>query len=173
MTGPLATVAAAAGWRMRPARDEDAEELVALIGGVFAEYEGCVLDLDDLDADLLGWASHLRARDGAGWVVVDPDVERVVACVGATGPDAPGRVELKRLYVHATARGRGLGGALVAHVEAWAAERGAAAVVLWSDTRFADAHRLYERHGYQRTGRSRELHDPSDTTEDEFLRPLR
>lgn len=171
MTGRLAALAAATGWRVRPARDADAEALVALVGGVFAEYEGCVLDLDDLDADLLAWASHLQERAGAGWVVVAPDDDHVVACVGAA-PVAPGRVELKRLYVHADARGRGLGGALVAHVEAWAAERGAGEVVLWSDTRFADAHRLYGRLGYRRTGRSRQLHDPSDTTEDEFLRPL-
>ena len=171
MTEQLSAVASAAGWRVRPARDDDAEELVALIGGVFAEYEGCVIDLDDLDADLLAWASHLQARDGGGWVVVDPDDQRVVACVGAA-PDTPGRVELKRLYVHADARGRGLGGALVGRVEAWATDRGAEEVVLWSDTRFTDAHRLYERHGYRRTGRSRELHDPSDTTEDEFLRHL-
>jgi hypothetical protein len=44
---------------------------------------------------------------------------------------------------------------------------------LWSDTRFLDAHRLYERLGYRRTGRTRELHDLSDTVEYEFDKPLR
>ncbi|MGZ4666298.1 MAG: hypothetical protein ACXV5Q_15030, partial [Frankiaceae bacterium] len=38
--------------------------------------------------------------------------------------------------------------------------------------RFADAHRLYERLGYARSGRSRELHDLSDTTELEFVATL-
>lgn len=163
-------VAAAAGWQVRPARDDDADGLVALIGAVFAEYEGCVIDLDDLDADLLAWRSHLEARGGDGWVVVD-EGGLLVACVGVT-PTGPGRAELKRLYVRADARGRGLGAALVTQVEAWARDHGAHEVVLWSDTRFLDAHRLYERRGYRRTGRSRDLHDPSDTTEDQFLRVL-
>lgn len=161
--------------RLRPVEDRDAAGLYALVGGVFDEYPGCVLDPDGLDADLAAWRSHLDRVGGAGWVVEDG--EGLVACVGVapTGADVPGVsagaevVELKRLYVHARARRRGLGMALVARVEAWAREHAADAVVLWSDTRFADAHRLYERAGYRRTGRDRELHDPSATTEDEFL----
>ncbi|MGZ4618494.1 MAG: hypothetical protein ACXV3F_07160 [Frankiaceae bacterium] len=45
-------------------------------------------------------------------------------------------------------------------------------VELWSDTRFANAHRLYERLGYVRTGRRRELHDLSRSTESEFVTTL-
>lgn len=164
---------------MRPAQDGDAAALRELIGGVFAEYPGCVLDPEGLDADLAAWASHLEDRGGTGWVVVD-DSDRVVACVGVTPVTAElpgiatdtGLVELKRLYVAASARRRGLGQALVARVEQWGRDRGAGAVVLWSDTRFTDAHRLYERRGYRRTGRARDLHDPSNTTEDEFVRVL-
>lgn len=174
--------ATASGLVVRPVADEDADALRALVGGVFAEYPGCVLDPEGLDADLAAWATHLDERGGSGWVVVDPDaggaVDDVVACVGvAPATDAvPGldiaAVELKRLYVAARARRQGLGRALVARVEAWARAHGAGAVLLWSDTRFADAHRLYERCGYRRTGRARQLHDPSDTTEDEFVHVL-
>jgi putative acetyltransferase len=64
-------------------------------------------------------------------------------------------VELKNLYVSARARRQGLGRRLVAVVEAAAREQNASAVVLWSDTRFLDAHRLYEDLGYQRTGQQR------------------
>lgn len=174
----LTAVATAAGWRVRATRDEDAEGLFALIGGVFSEYEGCVLDEDGLDADLWAWASHLEARGGTGWVVVD-DADRVVACVGVTPTaEAPevvgdvGAVELKRLYVDARARRRGLGAALVARVEQWARDHGAGAVMLWSDTRFTDAHRLYARLGYDRLDLRRQLHDPSDTTEAAFVRVL-
>lgn len=177
MTDELRERAAAAGMTVRPAIDEDAEALRSLIGGVFAEYPGCVLDPDGLDADLAAWATHLDERGGDGWVVVD-DADGVVACVGVapTSDDLPGveagAVELKRLYVAAAARRRGLGRALVARVESWARDHGAGAVVLWSDTRFTDAHRLYERCGYRRTGRARQLHDPSNTTEDEFVHVL-
>jgi putative acetyltransferase len=50
-------------------------------------------------------------------------------------------------------------------VEEAARAAGASVVELWSDTRFADAHRLYERLGYRRGKHTRQLHDPSDTTE--------
>ncbi len=173
----LGAVAADLGAVVRAPDRGDADDLVALIGGVFAEYPGCVLDPDGLDADLFAWHEHLAAAGGRGWVVERDG--RVVACVGVAPCEpppavAPGTscVELKRLYVDATARRRGLGRALVARVEAWAREHGAAAVVLWSDTRFTDAHRLYTAAGYEDTGRRRELHDPSATTEAEFVRRL-
>lgn len=169
----------AGGWTVRPATDGDAQGLVALVGGVFEEYPGCVLDPEGLDADLFAWGSHLDEGGGTGWVVLDED-EVVRACVGVAPvttavpgvPDAVPVVELKRLYVAAAARRQGLGRGLVARVEDWARRHGAGAVVLWSDTRFADAHRLYERCGYARTRRGRDLHDPSNTHEHEFLRLL-
>lgn len=147
--------------RRRPATDADSTALVALIGGCYAEYPGCVLDLPGIDGWLLAPAS---AYAGAGrlWVVELDGV--VVACVGHK-PTKPGRVELKSLYVAATARHCGLGAGLVSVVEEAARAAGASVVELWSDTRFADAHRLYERLGYRRGKRTRQLHDPSDTTE--------
>lgn len=167
----LADVPLGRGWAVRRARDDDADGLLALVGGVFDEYAGCVLDPDDLDADLFGWATHLADRGGTGWVVTD-DRGVVVACVGVAPTSAPDEVELKRLYVGAAARRRGLGAALVRLVEAWARDDDRDRVVLWSDTRFGDAHRLYERLGYAATGATRELHDPSDTVEARFERRL-
>ena len=178
VVGDLAAVVARNGWTVRGPRDDDGGDLAGLIGGVFAEYPGCVLDPDGLDADLAAWASHLAAAGGRGWLVHD-GAGALVACVAvapcppppALGPSVA-CVELKRLYVHADARRRGLGRALVGQVEAWGRAHGAAAVALWSDTRFADAHQLYEACGYTDTGRRRDLHDPSDTTEAEFVRRL-
>ena len=174
------------GWALRRARDEDADGLVALVGGVFEEYEGCVLDPDELDADLFAWASHLAESGGTGWVVTD-DAGTIVSCVGvapshdpeahdpeAHDPEADdgSTAELKRLYVAERARRRGIGAALVGLVEGWARDHGHVVVELWSDTRFDDAHRLYERLGYERSGAERKLHDPSDTTEWHFRRRL-
>lgn len=173
----LARIAADAGWTLRRAGAEDGDALMALVGAAYAEYPGCVLDPDGVDADLARWRQRLDAAGGSGWVVEDDDA--LVACVGVaptvTPPAAPADascVELKRLYVRRDARRRGLGRALVGRVEGWARDHAAEVVVLWSDDRFADAHRLYTGCGYRDTGRRRDLHDPSETTEIEFLRVL-
>lgn len=155
----------------RPVRDDDGAALTALVEGCFDEYPGCVLDPDDLDADLAAPATAFAAMGGELWVV--PDDEGLVACGGwAPSADEPGVAEVKRVYVAARGRRRGLAAGLVGRAERAAAAHGATRVVAWSDTRFVDAHRLYERLGYSPTARTRELHDPSHTTEREFVRPL-
>jgi putative acetyltransferase len=57
-------------------------------------------------------------------------------------------------------------------VERAAREQGAGYVDLWSDVKFETAHRFYERRGYSRDGRTRELDDESDTVEYHFRREL-
>jgi predicted GNAT family N-acyltransferase len=140
---------------IRPVTDADASALQQLIGGCYAEYEGCVLDLADLDAWMTAPAS---TGDRTLWVVPGPEA-------GLTASVGHAHGELKSLYVTASARGSGLGESLVRLAERAGTDH------LWSDTRFTDAHRLYSRLGWTRTGRQRELHDPSHTTEWEFVRP--
>jgi RimJ/RimL family protein N-acetyltransferase len=155
---------------LRAARDADAEALVGLIGAAYAEYPGCVLDLDGVDADLQAPGSEAARRDGPWWVVERHG--RLVGSVGA-GPLRPdGHVELKRLYLDAEARGQGLATALVGLVLRHAAALGARHVDLWSDTRFVAAHERYVQLGFRRTGEERDLDDPSHTTEYRFVREL-
>lgn len=161
------------GLPVRPLGDHDSDQVIALVERAYAEYPGCVLDLPGVDADLPRLAEHLAARGGQGWVVTDGG--EVVACVGVTPATRDGApvAHLHRLYVAATHRRRGLGHALVRMVEEHASHAyGAAAVELWSDTRFTDAHRLYARCGYTATGQTRQLDDPSHTTEYRFVRHL-
>ncbi len=155
---------------LRAATDADADGVCRLIGDCFAEYEGCVLDPDGIDAWMAAPASSYADKGGAFWVLVQSG-EEFLACVG-WAPAGPGIEELKNLYVSAQARRQGRGRALVAVVEAAAREQNAGAVVLWSDTRFLDAHRLYEDLGYQRTGQQRALHDPSNSVEYGFSKAL-
>lgn len=151
--------------------DGDAGEVRRLIGDCFAEYEGCVLDPDGVDAWMAAPASSYADKDGQFWVLTTAGGVGLAACVG-WAPDGPDQIELKNLYVSAAARRRGLGRRLVALVETVAGERGATTVSLWSDTRFLDAHRLYEGLGYQRTGTERALHDPSNSIEYGFMKHL-
>jgi GNAT superfamily N-acetyltransferase len=158
------------GSDLRPVRDADSSALIELIGTCWAEYPGCVLDVDGEEPWLRAPAAASAADGGSCWVVEDGGGV-VVACVGIK-PRAGGIAELKSLYVARRARRRGLGARLTGLVEAEARRLGARRMVLWSDTRFGDAHRLYERLGYARTGRTRELHDLSGTSEYEYAKQL-
>jgi RimJ/RimL family protein N-acetyltransferase len=154
----------------RPVSDADADDLIALVGDAYAEYPGCILDLDDLDRDLLRPATAIARASGRWWVVEDDG--RVVGSIAASDIDDQHDVELKRLYVASTHRRRGVAAHLVAEVEAHARRLGARRVVLWTDSRFTQAHRLYQRLGYVDTGERRDLDDLSNTTELEFVKPL-
>lgn len=146
----------------RPVRDRDSEQLIELITNCWTEYPGCVMDVDGEEPWLRAPATAYAGK-GLFWVVERAD--RIVACAGFV--DRGDEIELKSLYVDKSARRRGLGARLVHLIEEQAGER---PIRLWSDSRFEDAHRLYERLGYRRTGRVRDLHDLSRTTEYEFLR---
>lgn len=152
---------------LRRAVDADSAGVVALVSSVFDEYPGCVMDLDGEEPELKAPASSFEHF----WVV--ERAGRIVACVACeTGPPPHGPAELKKLYVHRAARRQGLGRTLTELVEDTARAAGRKTIHLWSDTRFEDAHRLYEKLGYERHPATRELHDKSRTVEYHYEKPL-
>ena len=125
---------------IRAARDTDAEGLIALIGAVYSEYPGCVLDVDNEEPDLREIAKAYREQNGRFWVALEE--ASLVGSVGVKpGSDATS-LELKKLYVARRARRRGLGTRLLELAEAELSARGLTRMELWTDTRFEDAHRL-------------------------------
>jgi len=161
---------------IRDARDEDALDVIELIGSVFGEYTGCILDVDGEMPELRRIASTFRDHGGAFWVAEREG--RIVGMVGwvpterQEAPTQSNGIELKKLYVHRRERRTGLGGKLVGRVEHAARERGAAFIDLWSDTRFTTAHAFYERRGYERGPATRDLGDSSKTVEFYFKKML-
>ncbi|WP_392508711.1 GNAT family N-acetyltransferase [Naumannella halotolerans] len=153
---------------LRPVRDTDSAALIELIGGIWSEYPGIILDVDAeepwMRSPATAWAEHA----GDLWVLERDGV--LVASVGWR--PAAGAAELKSLYVAAQARGSGLGAALVRAAETAAADAGCRELILWTDTRFTDAHRLYERLGFSRRSDVRELNDLSQTKEYLYVKPL-
>jgi GNAT superfamily N-acetyltransferase len=153
---------------LRRAFDQDAEAVIDLIARVFAEYDGVVLDTDAEWPHLLRPASAFADRGGMLWVAEVGGA--LVACGGYSAHC--GHVELHHLYVDAAHRRHGIAARLCDVIEDDARRRGFRRVSLWSDTRFLDAHRFYERRGYRPTGRTRDLHDISETTELFFEKEL-
>jgi putative acetyltransferase len=68
---------------------------------------------------------------------------------GAFRPTDPHTVEIKRLFVRAAHRGRGLAGAILVALEDEARRRGFGSAVLETGTRQPEAIALYRRHGYR------------------------
>jgi len=150
---------------LRLARDDDAQDLYGLLSLCFAEYPGCFIDPHDDLPDLLRAGSAFPSPGGF-WVMED-ERGRVCACVALDFPEG-GVAELHRLYVRPDQRSRGLGRALTETVEARARAAGAVSIRLFSDTRFATAHRLYLRLGYEQSRETRPLGDISNSLEYRF-----
>lgn len=91
--------------------------------------------------------------DKGGFIAIGEGEGRVVATGGikpVPGPVADGRcwMEVVKMATDPAARGRGLGGAVLERLLAFARERGAHAVWLETNDRLAAALRLYRRHGF-------------------------
>lgn len=86
----------------------------------------------------------LIAQDPAGLIL------GTVQLILALPENQPHRAEIAKMLVHRSARGRGVGGALLLQAEEQARSRGRTLLVL--DTASDAAERLYERHGWQRCG---------------------
>jgi GNAT superfamily N-acetyltransferase len=153
---------------IRPAGRVDTPGVVDLIGRVYAEY-GFVYQPEVEVPDLFRFDQHYAAPRGAFFVVYEGDV--VVGSVGVERLD-DGSAELHRLYLDARLRGRGTGRALVEAALEWCRAQTIPRMILWSDTRFDQAHRLYERMGFRRTGERVLPEDLNQTREYGFERAV-
>jgi putative acetyltransferase len=154
---------------VREVRDSDAAGLFELIDGCYAEYPGCILDVGGEEPWLLAPATAYRRWQGRLWVVERDG--RIVAS-GGLRPSGPGMAAVHSVYVAKDARRQGLATRLLGLIEAEALERGARWTQLWSDARFVEAHRLYTKLGYVRSGGFRERRDLSQSVELHFVKLL-
>ncbi|MBU0639444.1 MAG: GNAT family N-acetyltransferase [Planctomycetes bacterium] len=132
---------------LRPASAKDTPGIHELIAGIFADY-AYVLDVEQEDPHLRAPGAHFRDRGGEFWVVEQDGRIRASGAV-LLHPDS---AELKSLYVHRSLRRQGWGRRLTLAAIEHARQAGRQRVILWSDTRFEEAHRLYESLGFLRTG---------------------
>ncbi|RJP30410.1 MAG: GNAT family N-acetyltransferase [Phycisphaerales bacterium] len=151
------------GGLARPITPADVPGLLALISTCYAEY-GLTLRVEQDEPHLVDPGAYFSSHGGCLWVV-DHD-----GGIGASvGVLVGGReAELKTLYVHPQLRHRGLGTALTWHVIDHARAARCRRLVLWSDTRFVAAHRLYARLGFTQLPGDRPLFDSNDSREYPF-----
>lgn len=153
---------------IRAGRDSDADGIVALVRRCWADYPGCVLDLEHEERKLLALATYYRDCGGASWV--DDDAGSIAGMVAAL-PAIDGAWEIAKLYVHPDRHGSGTAQALLNTAEAHAFTAGAQRLVLWTDTRFVRAHRFYEKQSWVRDGPIRALDDLSRSVEFGYAKP--
>jgi putative acetyltransferase len=147
---------------IREARDADGAALSRLIASVFAEYEGVLFRPEEFP-ELAAVASHFEARGGR--LLVAEAGGRIVGSFGYVMTHEEGVAEILKVYLAREFRGRGIAGRLLARALDEAEAAGARGLVLWSDLRFTEGHRFYERHGFVRGAGLRALHDASETLE--------
>jgi putative acetyltransferase len=158
-------------FRLRTARDADSAAIIEHIAAIWAEYPGCVMDLDE-ESDLKAVATNYAAEGGAIWVAEDAAGKLAATIAISPCEAAPGGIKLGRLYVAKLARRQGLAAKLLDFAERAARARGAAFMELWSDTRFKEAHEFYEARGYTRLPGERALRDASDSYEFHYRKAL-
>lgn len=154
---------------IRHGTDGDSPGVIALIQRCWADYPGCILDVEREEPGLLAPASDYAARGGALWVAEDAGA--IIGMI-ATVPLDGGRWEVCKVYVHPDRHGTGLAHQLLDVAEAHAMAAGATRLVLWTDTRFDRAHRFYERRSWVRDGPIRALDDISHSLEFGYAKPV-
>lgn len=154
---------------IRPGRDSDAAGLIALIGRCWADYPGCILDVEREEQKLLALATYYGDRGGALWVAEDGDA---VVGMAAVKPASDDVWEIAKLYAHPDCHGTGLAHRLLDMMEAHAWAQGAKRLTLWTDTRFIRAHRFYEKRSWVRAGPVRAIGDLSGSIEFDYVKPL-
>lgn len=134
--------------QLHAVRESDVPAVVALVREVLSEFG---LDFgvgSATDDDLFRLPASYDGAGGAFWVVFDDDGSLLGTC--GIYPIAPQTFELRKMYVHPRARGRGAGRLLLDRAVAAARDLGARHVVLDTLHTMDAAVRLYERAGFVR-----------------------
>lgn len=119
--------------------DPDFVKLVSLLDQELAERDG----------DEHSFYQQFNHIDRLGHVVLIKDNGRAIGCGAIKDLDGEA-MEVKRMFVLAAQRGRGVAGSVLAELEKWALELGYTSCRLETGKRQPEAIALYKRSGYQR-----------------------
>ena len=141
------------GWTIERLGPREGERLRAVRLRALADASdafGTTLAQDEA-RPLEEWSARLADPDGATFIAI-ADGEDVGLATGRDYEGHEGAAGLFGMWVAPSHRGRGIGGALVDAVVAWARARGSGRLLLDVADANAPAIALYERKGFQPTG---------------------
>jgi len=171
---------------IREATNDDIEDVVRVIRTVYDEYsfsweeDGYHADLYDLEKAYRDAGDTFYIAELDGKIVGTAALELFARIEGEEGTIVPLKgyqriagidCSIERLYVHPDGRRNGVGRALFDRVINDAKAKGRTTMEIWSDKKFVDAHRLYERMGAKVVG-ERLCDDPEQSPEWGLLLPL-
>ena len=143
---PDAEVTMPVDFSIRLATKEDIAAIRAVLFSVRSEY-GVIGEMGANDADLNDLEiNYFRA--GGCFEVVEDAMNRVVGCAGLR-PLNSYRVELCKMYIEKSARGKGLGKRLLEDLLAAARQSGFQEVFLLTNSVLTEAIALYKKYGFQ------------------------
>jgi putative acetyltransferase len=132
---------------IRPWRSTDRGQAAQLIGSILAEY-GLGWEPEEADRDVVEVEQFYLATGGEFWAI---EQHGILVGTAAYYPVERGdrAVEIRKMYLASTARGRGLGRFLLTHLEQAIADRGFQTIWIETASVLVEAVQLYERSGYQ------------------------
>jgi len=132
---------------VRAVTRDDIEAVIRLVTEVLHEFglefgKGAITD-----DELRELPESYTTRGGAFWVAALGD-ELFGTC--GVFPVAPGTFELRKMYLHASSRGMGIGGRLLDEAIGWCRARGGTKLVLDTVEEMTRAIAFYEANGFVR-----------------------
>ncbi len=143
--------------KIRPVTNLDCQQVIALIDSVYGEY-GDTVNLGGAESDLLDLESAYEIK-GADFVVLENEGTVVGSHAVVPIDLEKGLCTFRRLYLLPEFRGTKCGYDLMQWAIDRAAQREFKRVEFWSDTRFARAHKFFEKFGFSSTGEVRDMDD--------------
>jgi putative acetyltransferase len=138
-------------YALRRASNEDRRDIENLVFGVLAEY-GLKSDPGSTDADLSDIQGEYFDRGGTFDVLLD-EQGRIVGSVGLYRLSSS-TCEIRKMYLLAGLRGRGLGRRLLSHALSKARRLGCTRVELETASVLTEAIAIYEHRGFRRFDRA-------------------
>jgi putative acetyltransferase len=132
--------------KLRPATNKDIEKIVKLISEALKEYN-LPLYLETMDSDLCDIDSNYHFCGGI-FDVLENNGGEIIGCVGIRPVDKFA-CELRRMYLHSSFRGKGLGKYLLNHVISEAKKLGFSRIILETASVLKEAISLYRKFGFK------------------------